>query len=81
MKAHIASKGFYSEKFVPCANKADDGSEKVQKCCGLFSHMFDRRYSQQILMLMKYSLEISNPGKFQYFDTERNLETTVKGWR
>ena len=84
LKKHIDAKGFYSKQSVPCMTKQRNRNENIQTCCDVFSHMFDRKYVDRIMRLMKYSLDISNPETFQDFNIENefgDIHLSDKGWR
>ena len=51
----------------PCASIESELSPEVQRCCKLFGGIFNRNNIQQIMSLMKYSLDLSNPWISQYY--------------
>ena len=51
----------------PCTSIEKDDVPEVQSCCRLFDDIFRRSNTQQIMSLMKYSLDLSNPWIPQYY--------------
>ena len=58
----------------PCAIMESESPE-IQSCCKLFDGIFRRSNIQQIMLLMKYSLDLSNPWTSQYYQGHEDNET------
>ena len=58
----------------PCTN---EGAEKfeVRQCCQLLDKTYNNANSQQIMALMKYSLDLSNPWITQYFEQKDDSDS------
>ena len=73
----------------PCSSIDTDVLPEVKSCCRLFDDIFRRSNIQQIMSLMKYSLDLSNPWISQYYhnyeededmQTLRTTRDLYKGW-
>ena len=51
-------------KQPPC--KHSSSPPEIESCCSLFNDVFHRNNTKQIMMMMKYSLELSSPWLQQY---------------
>ena len=60
----------------PCSTSESEILEEIQSCCKVFDGIFRRSNIQQIMSLMKYSLDISNPWISQYFHNYTDAEST-----
>ena len=57
----------------PCQNENEENFS-VQKCCKLLASTHKNTNIQQIMSLMKYSLDLSNPWITQYFKKQGKSE-------
>ena len=58
----------------PCKNEEAEILE-VRQCCQLLDKTYNNANSQQIMALMKYSLDLSNPWITQYFEQKDNTDS------
>ena len=56
----------------PCASIESESTPEVKSCCKLFDGIFNNNNIQQIMSLMKYSLDLSNPWISQYYQGHKN---------
>ena len=56
---------------VPCQD-IEKESAQVRNCCNMFSKSYKNANTKQIMALMKYSLDISNPWISQYLAKPKN---------
>ena len=54
----------------PCQDMMQESNE-VRQCCKLHASLYKSNNIQQVMSIMKYSLELSNPWIFQYYKTLR----------
>ena len=69
--------------FHPCSNANYDIKQEIKECCELLDGSFKDIAAHEIMMIMKYSLEVSDPMILKYsgrdhkqtksFHLERNL--------
>jgi hypothetical protein len=62
-----------SKAVTPC-EKEEHESIEVRNCCNLFSELFQRNNIEQIMALMKYSLELSSPWIPHYYKNDGEQE-------
>ena len=58
----------------PCKNEGEEIFE-VRQCCQLLDKTYNNANSQQIMALMKYSLDLSNPWITQYFEQKDDSDS------
>ena len=61
----------------PCSMIEAEPLPEVQSCCKVFDGLFRRSNMQQIMSLMKYSLDLSNPWISQYFNYHTKDKSTL----
>ena len=66
----------------PCQD-IESESVEIQNCCNVFTMIYKNTNVKQIMALMKYSMEISNPWISQYYykNKEKDLENNEYGSR
>ena len=52
---------------------------EVNKCCSVFDRIFDRKNTERIMILMKYSLGLSAPWISKHYTTEHATENPILG--
>ena len=55
----------------PCSATEENNSHEVKQCCRVLDGMFHRSNTETIMMLMKYSLDLSTPWVTQYYPSEK----------
>ena len=69
-----------SNDVTPPCEEGKHESVEVQNCCNLFSELFQSNNIKQIMALMKYSLELSNPWISHYYkndDDQKFMKTSL----
>ena len=73
------SKIFLEQTILPpCHSAETEFDAEVQKCCILFDKIFQRNNIKQIMSLMKYSLDLSNPWIAKYYEAVQNDKAIQK---
>ena len=52
---------------------------EVNKCCSVFDRIFDRKNTERIMILMKYSLGLSAPWISKHYMTSNEIENITLG--
>ena len=65
----------------PCTGDESDDKPGIKGCCLLYDHLFRRDNIQEILTLMKYSLDMSNPLITGHHIRDENVERNIHGRR
>ena len=69
------------DSFHPCNSAQLDTYPEIRKCCDAMEYTFSHVTARQIMDMMKYSLEISDPLIPKYINSNANMDNSYEKMR
>ena len=66
------------DSFHPCNSAQLDTYPEIRKCCDVMEYTFSNVASKQIMEMMKFSLEISDPLISRYINRNANIDNSYE---
>ena len=63
---------------APCHSTEQERFPEIQRCCLLFNEMFQRSNIEQIMTLMKFSLDLTSPWINKYYTSPKESQLSQR---